>query len=298
MVNADYSITSDELKRLAELTGLEVEEAIEEPDDSLPEFEFHYDDRIDVDALLHDMGQAVFSDDPDSFAKFVSENRQLIRTAAPLDPRVSETLVYGYKMGVKMGSAACMNDLGALYYMGELVEQDFQKAADLYEMAMDRGCLQSVINLGYIWEYGRTGERDYERAYHYFALAAALVDSCEAVYKLGDMYARGQGVERDVAKAYQLWSRSLELTENIVELAQPAARIAQLLISDECAAAHVQPDALRALSLFQQAEIGLRIDIDNGQVYYKKRLQEVIEGQERARVMLGHGSESSSVSWD
>ncbi len=298
MSDVDYGITPAELKRLGELAGFEVEESVEEPDEDLPELEFHYDEDVDIEGLLQEMGQAAVSADPDSFAKYVSENRQLIRVAVAMDPSVSEMLVYGYKLGIKMGGAACMNDLGALYYMGELVEQDFQKAADLYEMAMDRGCLQSVINLGYIWEYGRTGERDYERAYHYFALAAALVDSYEAVYKLGDMYARGQGVERDVAKAYQLWSRSLELAENVVELAQPAARIAQLLISDDCAAAHVQPDALRALSLFQQAEIGLRIDIDNGQVYYKKRLQEVIEGQARARETLGHGSESPSVSWD
>lgn len=225
-------------------------------------------------------------------------NRQRIRQGATQDPSVSEALVYGYKLGIKMGSAACMNDLGALYYMGELVEQDFQKAADLYEMAMDHGCFQSIINLGYIWEYGRTGEKDFQEAYRYYALAAALAESSEAVYKLGDMYARGQGVEHDVARAYQLWSRSLDLAETIVELVQPAARIAQLLISDDCAAAHVQPDALRALSLFQQAEIGLHIDIDNGQTYYKKRLQEVIEGQARAREMLGQGFDLSNVHWE
>ena len=297
MSDVDYSIAPAELKRLAGLAGFEVEENLEEPDEDLPEVEFHYDESIDVEDLLREMGQAAISDDPDSFAKYVSENRQLIRQGVAQDPSVSEALVYGYKLGIKMGSAACMNDLGALYYMGELVEQDFQKAADLYEMAMDHGCLQSVINLGYIWEYGRTGERDYDRAYRYYALAAALVDSSEAVYKLGDMYARGQGAGRDVAKAYQLWSRSLDLAENIVELAQPAARIARLLISDGCAAAHVQPDALRALSLFQQAEIGLRIDIDNGQTYYRKRLQEVIEGQARAREMLGAGA-GARIDWD
>ena len=39
-----------------------------------------------------------------------------------------------------------MNDLGALYYMGDLVEQDYAKAAELYEMAADAGCFQSIIN--------------------------------------------------------------------------------------------------------------------------------------------------------
>ncbi|MEE1373001.1 MAG: hypothetical protein U0J93_06445 [Parolsenella sp.] len=97
-------------------------------------------------------------------------------------------------------------------------------------MAMNHGCYQSIINLGYIWEYGRTGERDYQEAYQCYALAAALADSGEAAYKLGDMYSRGKFVERDMAKAYQLWSRSLDLAEDIVEIAQPAIRIAQLLL--------------------------------------------------------------------
>lgn len=60
-----------------------------------------------------------------------------------------------------------MNDLGALYYMGDLVEQDYAKAAELYEMAADAGCFQSIINLGYIYEYGRTGKPDHTKAYQW-----------------------------------------------------------------------------------------------------------------------------------
>ena len=69
----------------------------------------------------------------------------------------------GYELGISVASAACMNDLGALYYMGELVPQDYAKAAKLYEQAMDHGCFQSIINLGYIYEYGRTGEVDHQK---------------------------------------------------------------------------------------------------------------------------------------
>lgn len=95
--------------------------------------------------------------------------------------------------------------------MGDLVSQDYVRAAELYEMAMDAGCYQSIINLGYIWEYGRTGERNYEKAFRYYALAASLEPSSEAVYKLGDMYARGEYVERNVKRAYRLWRRSYDL---------------------------------------------------------------------------------------
>lgn len=100
------------------------------------------------------------------------------------------------------------------------------------------------------------------------------------------MHSRGKFVERDMAKAYQLWSRSLDLAEDIVEIAQPAIRIAQLLLSEDCESAGAKCDPMRALQLFQQAEIGLRIDIDNGQTYYRKCLEEAVEGQEMARAII------------
>lgn len=278
-----YVATADEEKHAAALAGIE-RSSVNEVDVTF----LRFDDRphVDVDALLREMGEAAFSGESGAFAAFVVRNHQRICLAAADSDDVPKLLVLGYKMGISRGDAACMNDLGALYYMGELVEQDYAKAAELYEMAMNHGCYQSIINLGYIWEYGRTGERDYQKAYQYYALAAALADSSEAAYKLGDMYSRGKFVERDMAKAYQLWSRSLDLAEDIVEIAQPAIRIAQLLLSEDCESAGAKRDPMRALQLFQQAEIGLRIDIDNGQTYYRKRLEEAIEGQERARAII------------
>ena len=126
-----------------------------------------------------------------------------------------------------------MNDLGALYYMGDLVEQDYAKAAELYEMAADAGCFQSIINLGYIYEYGRTGKPDHTKAYQWYSLAAALAPSSEAVYKLGDMFGRGRAVPQDKSKAYRLYERSLELVRDDVEFVQPAIRIAAMLIDPD-----------------------------------------------------------------
>ena len=282
MVDEDkYAATREDAKQIAELAGIEF--SVVEGDEE----DLAIDDRphVDVDALLQEMSKAAFSSEHEEFPGFVALNRKRIALAAGESEEVSELLVLGYKMGISRGDAACMNDLGALYYMGDLVEQDYAKAAELYEMAMNHGCYQSIINLGYIWEYGRSGERDYQKAYQYYALAAALADSSEAAYKLGDMYSRGKFVERDMAKAYQLWSRSLDLANDIVEIAQPAIRIAQLLLSEDCEPAGAKRDPMRALQLFQQAEIGLRVDIDNGQTYYRKRLEEAIEGQERARAI-------------
>lgn len=290
MDETNYGATLDDLKRAAELGGFDLT-VFDEDDADFQIFDGDLDaaDDLDVDGLLQELAEAAFSPDDDAFAEFVAQNRDRIRDAAFLSDEVPEMLVIGYEMGISRGNAACMNDLGALYYMGELVEQDYARAAELYEMAMNHGCYQSIINLGYIWEYGRTGTRDYQKAYEYYSLAAVLVESSEATYKLGDMYSRGKSVARDMAKAYQLWSRSLELAHGVVEVAQPAIRIAQLLMSDDRAEAGLEPDPLRALSLFQQAEIGLRIDIADGQEYYRKCLAEAIEGQQQTRAMIEAG---------
>ena len=281
MSEAEYLPTKRDLERLAELTSAKLTIHASNED---------YHDEAETqnaEDLLRELGQVLFSGDGDVFAHFVAQNSARIRDAARYDEHVAEVLALGYKLGISAGSGACMNDLGALYYMGELVEQDYARAAELYEMAMAHGCYQSIVNLGYIYEYGRTGEKDLGKAYRYYALAAALAPSSEAVYKLGDMYGRGVTGERDVMKAKALWERSLELAQGLAEFAQPAIRIAKLLIDAEAVAQGVKRDPLRALHLFQQAEIGLRIDItENGMTYYQRRLEEAIEGQERARALV------------
>lgn len=229
------------------------------------------------------LAEAALSDRGDGFACYVAENLVAIRAAALRSEEVCTVLVMGYELGISVGSAACMNDLGALYYMGELVPQDYARAAKLYEQAMDHGCFQSIINLGYIYEYGRAGEADHQKAYQCYALASALQPSCEAVYKLGDMYSRGEAVPSSMGKACQLWERSLELAGSVVEAAQPSVRIAKAIVNPSCEEWGEEYDPLRALSLFQQAEIGLRIDISKGATYYRRRLTEAIEGQDLAR---------------
>lgn len=49
-------------------------------------------------------------------------------------------------------------------------------------------------------------------------------------------------------------------------------------------------DPLYALHLYQETEIGLRIDIKDGQYSYEKRLQEALEGQKCARALVEAGN--------
>ena len=239
-----------------------------------------------VDHLIQNLTQTVVNDGPDAFVDFAESNHGQIVEASRWDSRVADVLLACYKYGIKQRSGSCANSLGTLYYIGEIFEQDYQNAATLYELGMDLGCYQSIINLGYICEYGRIGERDFKKAYEYYSLAAALDPSSEAIYKLGDMYARGEFVEPDMSKARILWEHSLEIADDIEDAAQASARIAPLLIDYEGDNGGAPFDPLRALGLYQQAEMGLRISIAGGEVYYRPRLQEVIEGQAKARALM------------
>lgn len=276
----DWTANVDDFKRLATLAKVDfsVSEEDEAPDEEEP--------TLDLDAFLEDLAKAAISPDPNEFTDFVAKNQDDVLEALDQDPSVEDVLLAGYRVGIAFGSDACMNALGVHYYLGDFFEQDFAKAKELYQMAVGHGNLQSLVNLGYIYEYGRTDKPDYQKAYECYSLAAALAASFEAAYKLGDMYARGRAVERDMRSAHMLWERSLELSQGVVERAQPAVRIAQLLVDPECERWGIDPNPLRALKLFQDAEVGLRIDIADGQHYYKRRLREAIEGQEVARALL------------
>lgn len=306
MAFSDYDLTPAEFTFMGDLGGFEVEftnvpDSADDPDTARDPDPADDSDAAaattdpdtfapmtdDTSDLAREIAQHAITE-PETFAAWVGANHERIYRSAYLDQTVIDALVLGYKMGIATGDADCMNDLGALYYMGEIVPQDYDRAAELYTMAADNGCYQSIINLGYIYEYGRTGTPDPQAAYRCYALAAALAPSSEALYKLGDMYSRGKAVPRNVRCAHDLWERSLEQSTTVVETAQPAIRIAQLLVGPDRELAGLEPDPLRALSLFQQAEVGLRIDIANGASYYRKRLQQAIDGQQQARDLMDH----------
>ena len=142
--------------------------------------------------------------------------------------------------------------------------------------------------MGYIYEYGRVGAPDYTKAYELYSRAAALTESFEALYKLGNMYSRGKGVERDLNAASDLWIKSYKVAKSRFEKGHAAFRLAKAFISSTSVAEKygLEHDPFKALELFQEAEITFRVEIANGASYYKKNLQAAIEGQNDARLQL------------
>lgn len=63
------------------------------------------------------------------------------------------------------------NYLGYMYYNGEGVPQNYAKAKELYEMAIEKGNEDAMTNLGVIYYHGNGVSQDYIRAKELFEMA-------------------------------------------------------------------------------------------------------------------------------
>ena len=136
----------------------------------------------------------------------------------PLSPRQADQVVEYYGLGVQNGDALSCLNLGALYYTGVIVEQDFSKAVGLYQMAArlaeeeeeDSIAALALSNLGYCYYYGRDIPVDYAKAYHCFLYSALKFHDVTSYYKAGDMYRYGNYVGKDEDIAFLFYQKAEE----------------------------------------------------------------------------------------
>ena len=292
--SSEFEINLDEYKSLCKSASLNEDNFVHvDLDQSSLEDEKSLDiaapSEEEVHFFIEIISKVILQDGPDAFVEFVTANKDRIDMACCFSEELRQTLITCYKLGVSKKSGAYANNLGAMYYSGEFVEQDYEKAKELYELGAEWGNVRAAVNLGYIYEYGRIGEPDYKKAFECYSMAAAIYEDFEALYKMGDMFSRGKVFDRDMKKAYELWNKSYKVAQGAEEESQAAIRLAPLFLDAKSTELGIEPDALVALHLYQIAEIGLRISIDNGLDYYKKRLEQAIEGQAKAREALDNG---------
>lgn len=122
---------------------------------------------------------------------------------------IIEKVIQCYRLCAEQNMPVAALNLGAFYYNGVHLTQDFEEAFRLYKIAADAGELRAICNCGYCFYYGRHQAVDYAEAFHYFSLGALLFGDPNCLYKLGDMYLEGKAVERNRKYAYMLYDRAL-----------------------------------------------------------------------------------------
>ena len=101
---------------------------------------------------------------------------------------------------VEKGKAWAQSMLGQRYHHGLGVEQSYQQARELFELAATQGDAGAQYNLGIMYREGLDVDQNYERAAKYYE-AAARQGHADAQSNLGVLYATGEGVEQSIETA-------------------------------------------------------------------------------------------------
>jgi len=124
-------------------------------------------------------------------------------------PGSNEEEVEQLRPWVEKGKAWAQSLLGDMYEDGEGVDQSYQRAVELYELAATQGYAMAQYNLGIMYQEGQGVEQSYERAAEYYE-AAARQGHAKAQCNLGALCANGKGVEQSDEKARKLWMKAAE----------------------------------------------------------------------------------------
>lgn len=108
---------------------------------------------------------------------------------------------------VELGDKYALNKLGMMYYNGDGVPLDYDKALELFKKAAEKGLPVAYSNAGtsYLWGVGT--DINAEKARQWFEAGSKLGDSSSQYY-LATMYKNGNGVLKNPIKAKDLFLRS------------------------------------------------------------------------------------------
>ena len=90
---------------------------------------------------------------------------------APSDAEDTSEAVRWYTLAAKQGHALAQFKLGAIYYDGRGVTQDFVVAIKWFRKAAEQGVAEAAFNLGLMSGYGQGMAQDYAEAYKWYTLA-------------------------------------------------------------------------------------------------------------------------------
>ena len=116
-------------------------------------------------------------------------------------PKSEEEQTEEIRPWVDKGKAWAQSMLGGRYRDGVGVDQSYQQAKELFELAASQGDADAQFNLGCLYGNGQGVDQSDERAAEYYEAAAAMQGHAKAQYSLGVLYANGEGVEQSFETA-------------------------------------------------------------------------------------------------
>ena len=93
-----------------------------------------------------------------------------------LPSEANREAVKWYRKAAEQGDAEAQFNLGAMYYQGHGVPEDYPEAVKWYRAAAEKGVDKAQAVLGLMYYFGRGVPEDYVKAYAWMNLAAAQGD--------------------------------------------------------------------------------------------------------------------------
>ncbi|MCR5404824.1 MAG: TIR domain-containing protein [Butyrivibrio sp.] len=128
-----------------------------------------------------------------------------------------ESAKENYETGIRMGSNLARLGLGNLYYSGNGVAADLEKARELFQEALDNGCIEANLYMGLLYANGliKGQEADAKKALECFSLVdkSKYADyRADARNMTGQLYMTGySGVERNYEEAKKCFEETARL---------------------------------------------------------------------------------------
>ena len=114
-----------------------------------------------------------------------------------------------YRRAIEQNDAESQNNLGNVYWFGEGVSEDTEKAVKWYRKAAEQGYAEAQYNLGYCYENGIGIRKDETEAVKWYRKAAEQ-GYAGAQNNLGYCYENGLGIRRDDAEAVKWYRKAAE----------------------------------------------------------------------------------------
>lgn len=105
------------------------------------------------------------------------------------------------------GAPEAQHDLATLYASGQMVTQDYKRAAYWFARAADGGIANAHYNIGVMFQQGLGLKRNMASAIDWYKKAAELGHP-EAMYNLGIAYIEGVGTERNIDRGVSYFKRA------------------------------------------------------------------------------------------